>query len=130
MADDAVQRLALIRYLDLQIHIIVNPQKWVFDTYPLCRLYINRLILFLNNAHQCGIDNPIEKLYPSHFNDQAPLRIRDKFDKHNKLVSLYDLLINENIIDDEMISENDFIDVISGSKTNSILIFKVKNGML
>jgi hypothetical protein len=129
MIDDEVQRIAFIKYLNQQIHIIVNPKKWFFDAYPSCRLYINQLISFLNEVHQCEIDNPIERLYPSHLNDEAPFRIRNKFDKRSKLVSLYDLLINEEIIDDEMISESDFIDVISGSPTKSILIFKVKNGV-
>jgi len=127
-AEDGGQKRELMKQIKRQINVIVRPQKFVFEAYPFCKKYLGLLIMYLNEVHKCGINNPYIQLEEEYRN--APFRVKNIHDKTRKFDKLYKLLVEQDIIQSFDLTESDFYKVMSGASTNKQICFTASNAVV
>ncbi len=118
------QQKGFIRYLSNTIEFIEKRQENLFKKFPICNKPFTTLEKYLSDKYHIDLISKQQiRFQPSIFKVKPDI-------KGYIFEKLYDLAIELEIIDDELISEAEFISALTEHKTSSTITFNCDNNIM
>ena len=121
MASQNMSAKGFINYLSKTIRSIRKRQAKLLEKFPICDKPLATIEAYLQDKYEVKITtSKVKYTYSSVFEVKSGI-------KTPVFEGLYDLAIDEDLIDDEIIYEKPFISVLTEDKTNEVIKFNCEN---
>ncbi|MBF0576379.1 hypothetical protein [Dysgonomonas sp. GY617] len=118
------QQINFIRYLNNTIEFIRKRQEKLFSKFPICKKPFATIEKYLSDKYHIDLVSKQQiNIQPSIFKVKPNI-------KRYIFKELYDLAIELEIVDDELISEIEFISTLTEYKTNNTITFNCDNNVM
>lgn len=120
---DSIKMKKFIKYIKLTIKYIENNERELLLKFSVCKKPLQEVTTYLSDKYNINFDNNI-----AINNSESLFKVKEGV-SNKKFNSLYDITIRYNIIDDDKISEGNYIMALTHKITNEKIIFDCNNGL-